>query len=137
MGIQGTLGQVLSGNEPLAGGWGDRSESRPLHAAAASWEACPVRQRNAFRNRQFLATFAFDLVQWFRAEEATLKEAGSPQLGSRRRENHRLALRLRELMAEAELGLDITGGIRAFLQAWRDHQAWAPGATKLCQARGH
>lgn len=137
MGVQVSLGQVATGNEPLAGSRENHSDARPLHAAVASWEACPTRDRDAFRNRQFLATFAFDLVQWFRAEEARLKAARSPQLVSLRRENHRLAQRLRELMSEAELGLEVTSGIRAFLMGWRFHEAWVPGDSATPKDHSH
>ncbi|MBK9797205.1 MAG: hypothetical protein IPP58_12050 [Holophagaceae bacterium] len=108
-----------------------------MHGAAASWEACPALARDAFRNRQFLATFAFDLVQRFRAEEALLKAAKSPRLGSLRQENHHLALWLRDLMEEADQGLDVTPGIRAFLVAWRFHEAWVPGPATTPKALGH
>ncbi len=132
MSVRGSSGQVVTGKEPLTANGVDRSDARPLRAAVASWEACPTSDRDAFRNRQFLATFTLDLVQWFRAEEARLQEARSPLLVRRRRENHRLARRLRELMAEAGQGLDITSGIRAFLMAWRFHleRVPVPGLTR-------
>jgi len=137
MGVLGSLSQGLAGREPLGGGWEQPSCAPSLHATAASWEACPALARDAFRNRQFLATFAFDLVQRFRAEEALLKAAKSPQLGSLRQEHHHLALWLRDLMAEAELGLDVTPGIRAFLVAWRVHEAWVPGPAATPKVPGH
>jgi hypothetical protein len=137
MGIQGALGQAAAGNEPFLGCWGNWADPHSLPAAAASWEACPADAKDAFRNRQFLATFTIELVQWFRAEEAKLKQTRSPHLVSRRREHHRLALRLRELMAEADLGLEVVSGIQAFLQEWRFHQEWIPSPTRPPEALGH
>ena len=109
MGVQGTMGRVDVVVEPHTGDSGIRPVAHPLKVAAAFWEACPAFQKDAQKDRQFLATFAIYLVQHFRAEESRLLRARTPKLARYRVENHLLALRLCDLMADAEVGLDVRG----------------------------
>lgn len=137
MGVLGSLGQGLVGSGPFGGSRENQACGPSLQAMAAAWETCPAIAKDAFRNRQFLATFAFVLVQRFRAEEAALQQARSLRLERLRREHHRLALWLRDLMAEADLGLEVTGGIRAFLLAWHLYEDRAPGPAATPKVLGH
>jgi len=129
MGVQEALGRGPMGAGPFAGSWSCRvldGDVDGLAEKATAWEACPDIQRDTFWNRQFLANFTFDLVQIFVAEERRLRQARSPLLAERRRQNHSLAQELRDLMRRADQGLEITEGIRAFLSGWRRHQEQSP-----------
>jgi hypothetical protein len=113
--------------------WPAQWEGQALEAAVAAWEASLEAQQDPFRNRQVLAQLAVHMVQSFRTEETRLFLSHAPELPSRRVKNHRLALRLRGLMQQAEQGRDLAPGIRAVLGAWRRLQQYqAPlrtGAT--------
>lgn len=87
---------VPSGPAPVEGGLGDAED-----------------------HRQFLANLAWDLVQRFRREEAELHREHPRLLAHRRQENRALIQALRELMAKAELGLEVSAGIRHFLGQWQ------------------
>ncbi len=134
MGFQGGAGQsgMLPGS--AAGNSTPWAMAHGLAQEAATWTTCPC---DAQRDRRFLATFAFDLVQLFRAEEARLSLVRSPLLGERRRENRRLAQALRELMRQADQGLDVSGGIQAFLRAWHCHQELSPLRGVAAGMMGH
>lgn len=116
MGFQEAIGQGAGFQGAFVGRWAPSATALGLAQEAASWTARPC---DAQRNRQFLANFAFDLVQLFRCEEVRLSQARSPLLAERRRENHRLAQSLRELMSQADQGLDVSSGIQDFLCEWR------------------
>ena len=137
MRIRETMDLPDGATEPLPGAWGAWSDGHLLHETAASWDACPAFQKDPQRNRRFLATFAVYLVQQFMSEEGRLKRDKSPTLASCRRENRRLALQLRDLMSEADRGLEVTSGIRAFLRAWRFHQERMPLRSAATEAQGH
>lgn len=133
MGVQEALGCRRAGAGPFAEGWGwaEVLEGDPagLTQKAAAWEACPDLQWDTLQNRQFLANLTLDLVQTFVAEERRLRQARSPLLAERRRQNHGLARELRDLMRRADQGLEITEGIRAFLADWRRHQEQSPAVV--------
>jgi hypothetical protein len=97
-------------------------EAWALEEALLAWETRPEGQRDPVRNRQLLAQLAIHLVQGFRAEEARLLRDRAPEMSRRRLENRRLALRLCELMSDAECGLDITEGLRLLLSLWRGRE---------------
>lgn len=122
MGANGAMGHSAAAGEPRQEGCEPKADLHAMHLEAVSWEGHPVGQKTAQRNRQFLANFAIYLVQQFRLEEAQLKMAKSPCLASHRLENRRLALRLRDLMAAVDQGLEVTSDISAFLGAWRFRQ---------------
>jgi hypothetical protein len=88
----------------------------PLRMAVASWQGGAVADRQS--DLRFLSTFAVYLVQHFRAEEARLDRAKAPDRAWRRSEHHRLVRQLQNLMADLELGREVTGDIYAFLDAW-------------------
>jgi len=69
-------------------------------------------------NRRFLAVIAVHLVNQLRVEEARLRQSNPEGLTLQLTMNHALAQSLRELMLDADLGLDVTAGLRAFLGAW-------------------
>jgi hypothetical protein len=96
------------------------AEAMSLEAAA--WLAAASRSADGCRDRMFLARFAVHLVHQFRCEERALQSGAQRTFARRCEDNRRLARRLRELMAEAELGSEIEGGIRDFLRAWQSHQ---------------
>ncbi len=116
MGFQEAAGQGGGLQGAFVGRWAPAVTAHGLAQEAASWTTRPC---DVQRNRQFLANFAFDLVQLFRCEEVRLSQAKSPLLAERRRENHHLARSLRELMGQADLGLDVSSGIQDFLCEWR------------------
>jgi len=120
MGFQEAAGQGGGFHGAFVGRWAPSATVLGLAQEAASWTARPC---DAQRNRQFLANFAFDLVQLFRCEEVRLRQVRSPLLAKRRRENHQLAQSLRELMRQADLGLDVSDGIQDFLADWEWRQA--------------
>ena len=133
MGFQEVVGQ--GGNlHGFVGRWAPLATAPGLALKAASWTACPCDPQ---RDRQFLANFAFDLVQLFRAEEAGLSQTRSPWLGERRRENRRLAQALRELMRRADQGQEVSHGIEVFLSAWREHQALSLLCGEAAGMTGH
>lgn len=89
---------------------------------AAAWLAAASRSTDVCRDRVFLARFAVHLVHQFRCEEKILRSGAERHFARRCEDNRRLARHLREVMAEAELGSEIEGGIRDFLRAWQSHQ---------------
>lgn len=134
MGFQEVAGQSGIFRGASAGNGTPSATASGLAQEAAAWGAGPC---DALRDRQFLANFAFDLVQLFRAEEAQLSRTRSPRLEERRRENRRLAQALRELMRQADQGLDVSRGIQAFLRAWRGHQELSPLRGEGAGMTGH
>ena len=74
------------------------------------------------KQRQFLALLAVELVQRFRAEEASLRSNSDEALKVCRMENHRMARQIMTLIRRADLGLAIEPSLRALLKAWRRHQ---------------
>ncbi len=90
--------------------------STTLESAIAAWMASPEAQEDPFKTRQLLAQLSIQCVQGFRAEEDRLARARAPELLQCQRENHRLALRLRDLMAAAERGLEVGAGLRALIE---------------------
>ena len=123
MGFQETAGQGAGFQGAFVGRWAPSATALGLAQEAASWTARPC---DVQRNRQFLANFAFDMVQLFRCEEVRLRQVRSPLLAKRRQENHLLAQSLRELMRQADQGLDVSDGIQDFLADWEWHQAQIP-----------
>ena len=124
------MGETLRELGTTPATWPFPWEGQALEEAVSAWEACFEAQKDPFRNRQILAQIAVHMVQSFRTEEARLFLAHAPELPSRRVENHRLALRLRGLMHEADQGRDLAPGIRAVLGAWRRLQRYpAPLGT--------
>ena len=114
------MGEAAIEYSAFPGGRPARFASTALEAAIASWKASPEAQKDAFKNRQLLAQLSIQLVLGFRAEEDRLTRARAPELHKCQLENHRLALRLRDLMAEAERGLDVGPGLRALIEIrWR------------------
>ena len=108
--------------QPVWGGWMHLSDDHAMNLEAASWLARGGRPVDPTRNGQFLALFALYLVRQFRTEEALLRQGKAQDLKRRCLENHRLALQLRDLMADLEQSLDGTAEIRTFLQAWRQQR---------------
>lgn len=134
MGFQEAAGQGAGFQGAFVGRWAPSATALGLAQEAASWTARPCETQ---RNRQFLANFAFDLVQLFRSEEVRLRQARSPLLARRRRENHQLAQSLRELMRQADLGLDVSSGIQDFLADWEWHQAQVSSDELAFGIAGH
>lgn len=99
--------------------WAASGGMDPLKMAAASWrEGASADGQSDLR---FLSTFSVYLVQHFRAEEARLDRVKAPDRAWRRNEHHRLVRQLQNLMADLELGREVTGDIYAFLDAWSAH----------------
>lgn len=134
MGFQEAAGQGGGFHGAFVGRWAPSATALGLAREVASWTARPC---DAQRNRQFLANFAFDLVQLFRCEEVRLRQVRSPLLAERRRENHRLAQSLRELMRQADQGRDVSSGIQDFLADWEWHQAQIPLDELAARISGH
>ena len=76
-------------------------------------------------NQQFLTKFAIYLVKYFRTEEARLEQAYAPGQQWHLKEHHRIVRQLRDLMLDAEFGLDVTSGIYRLLKTWRVHREFA------------
>ena len=108
-----------------------------MQRAAEAWSANPPFQQDPQVNRQFMVQFAIILVQQFRTEEERLLRARAPQFARRRGENQRLALRVRDLLADLGLGLEVTPSIQQFLEAWRDHQQGLSGCAEAEAPREH
>lgn len=107
-----------------------QSGAAAVSLEAAAWLASAARSADPCRDRLFLARLAVHLVHQFRSEERSLQSCAPRHFARRCEENRRLALRLRELMVGAELGLELEGGIRDLLRAWQSHQQ-RPGARRL------
>ena len=137
MGSTATMGPSLVSFMPRQDGVESKPDLLELKLEVMVWERNPICQKNAHLNRQFLASFAINLVQRFRVEEAQLKQAKSPALANRRKANRHLALRLRNLMAAADQCLDVTGDIQTFLEAWRLHQEQVPVWQAAVAGKGH
>lgn len=88
------------------------------------------------RQAHFFSTFTPALVQQFRAEEEALELAQVRGRLRHRREHHRIAGRLRALMAEYARGRNVVMGIRSFLETWLLHQEGDLGAPASA-TRGH
>jgi len=112
---------VQPSESPFVGGT-VRTSAEAMSLEAAAWLAAASRSADGCRDRMFLARFAVHLVHQFRCEEMALQSGARRDLARRCEEHRRLARRLRELMAGAELGSEIEGGIRDFLRAWLSHQ---------------
>ena len=110
--------------------WAVVPDVEQLNQAAEAWLSLVPRDPRV--NRRFLDRFATYLVKHFRAEETRLERLRDPGLCWHRGEHRRLVRRIWELMSDEALGLDMTEGICAFLEAWRIHQeaaAYRPGAS--------
>jgi hypothetical protein len=70
-----------------------------------------------------------------RAEEDRLSQAKAPNLPWRRIENHCLALRLQNLMREAELGFDVGSGRHALFDMWHRYRTSAAAPAPRKSAR--
>ena len=113
----GTLGNPKGTDH---GPWSPAPDVDQLRMAAASW--CAGGSGDPLSNGRFLSMFAVYLVKHFRAEEDRLDRAKAPDRVWPRQEHRRLVKQLPELLADMELGLDVTRGIHGFLDAWRLHQ---------------
>lgn len=109
----------------------------PLKRVAETWYTSPALQKDPQWNRQFVAQFAVFLVQQFRAEEEQLLRARAPQRARLRSENQRLVLYLRDLLADLELGLEVTPRIQQFLDAWWVRQAGLASGAETAGHSGH
>ena len=137
MGVNGTSGQPVVTSKPRQDGFEPKAVLQALNLGAAAWAGNPACPKDAQGNCQFLAHFAIHLVQQFRFDEVQLKAAKSPRLAKQRLANHCLARQLRNLMAVADRGLDVTSDIHVFLEAWRRHQEQVPLWTVAAVEKGH
>jgi hypothetical protein len=101
------------------GRWPVAPDVDQLKAAAEVWQRNPTKDGPS--NHRFLDLFAVYLVKHVRAEELRLQRSADPGLSWQRREHRRLVGRIRDLMGDGALGLDVTEGIQGFLEAWGLH----------------
>jgi len=101
------------------GRWPVAPDVDHLKAAAEVWQRGATKDGSS--NRRFLDLFAVYLVKHVRAEELRLQRRADPALSWQRQEHRRLVGRIRNLMDDGALGLDVTEGIQGFLEAWGLH----------------
>ena len=100
--------------------WSPMPDVDHLRMAATAWCMADPAERPS--NGQFLAMFAVYLVKHFRAEENRLDRTMAPDRVWHRKEHRRLVQQLHDVMIDMDLGLEVTGAIHGFLEAWRLHQ---------------
>ena len=129
------MGKLGKTQGVVAGNWYATSDVNQLKMAANTWVASEPKDRES--NRQFMTTFAVYLVKHFRAEEGRLERTHAPGQPWHLREHRRLVRKLRDLLGDMELGLDVTDGIRRLLEAWHVHQESAALRRETRSPMGH